>query len=56
MIYRRNKRWSIAERAMLTTLKHEGKTELFIAGILKRSVLAVVREWQNIIKGHNKPL
>lgn len=51
---RQNKRWTTTERAMLTQLKHEGKTELFIARVLGRSVLAVAREWLNIINGHNK--
>lgn len=54
MLARRNKHWSIAERAMLTQLKHEGKTELFIARVLGRPVLAVAREWLNITNGHNK--
>lgn len=50
---RQNKRWTTAERAMLTELKHEGKTELFIARVLGRPVLAVAREWLNIVNGNN---
>lgn len=54
MTSRRNQRWSIAERAMLTELKRKGNSELLIAQILRRPVLAVAREWLNIVNGNNK--
>jgi hypothetical protein len=49
-MFRTRRAWTPAEDKFLEELICQGHSELFIARVLKRPVLAIPRRWQQILK------